>query len=382
MLNRLFAICAAAFLTVATYAVAQELREGHPGVYVVQRGDTLWEIAGRFLQRPWRWPEIWQANPQIDNPHLIYPGDRISLAYPNGRAQAIVEPGLRNESMIDAVPLSDVEPFLRKLHVVDSIEGLPYVVALEEDRLRSAAGQVAYVRGLEHAQPGQLYAVMRPSLRFHRTERRACCFIARRDDLDFRGKRRHIDQEAFWVEAMVGKRGQPEFLGAELMELTTGQVTRGEGGGIEVVTLALTDEGREVREGDRIVPVEPQPFDLQFFPHPPKTEAPYQKLQVIAIADSLTSAGPRQVIAISGGAADGIDNGTVFSLWRLGTQQPDRVAHSNALAQAGDKLRLPDEFSGHVMVFRSFDKVSYGLIMDGIKDSHVGYVLKHPDALR
>lgn len=382
MLNRLFAVCAAAFITIASYAVAQELRDGHPDVYVVQRGDTLWDIAGRFLKRPWLWPEIWQANPQIENPHLIYPGDRISLAYLNGRPQATVEPGRRDEPMIDAIPLSEIEPFLKQLRVVDSIEGLPYVIALEEDRLRSAAGQVAYVRGLPDAQPGQLYAVVRPTQRYTRAERKAGgSFWTHSHDLDFRGNDfPYRDWEAFWKDVNYGK--NREALGIELMDVTAGQVTRGEGDGIEVVTLALTDEGREVRAGDRIVAVEPQPYDLQFFPHPPKAAAPYGKLQVLAVADSYRGAGPRNVIALSGGAADGIDNGTVFSIWRVGAMQADHVAHRNALAADNDRARLPDEFAGHVMVFRTFDKVSYGLIMDGIKDVHVGYVLKHPDATR
>src|SRR5690554_8224367 len=72
-------VCAVALLTVATFAAAQGVRGDHPDTYVVQRGDTLWDIAGKFLQRPWLWPEIWQANPQIHNPHLIYPGDVVSL---------------------------------------------------------------------------------------------------------------------------------------------------------------------------------------------------------------------------------------------------------------------------------------------------------------
>ena len=117
---------AVALLTLAGFAVAVELRGNHPDTYVVKRGDTLWDIAGRFLQRPWLWPEIWQANPQIRNPHLIYPGDVISLAYLD-RVGLARGPG---GTPINAVPLSTVEPFLKDLRVVDSIEGLPYVVGL------------------------------------------------------------------------------------------------------------------------------------------------------------------------------------------------------------------------------------------------------------
>ena len=111
-----------AMLTVATYAAAVEMRGDHPDTYVVKRGDTLWDIAGRFLKRPWLWPEIWQANPQIANPHLIYPGDVISLAYLD---RVAVQPGPRQGTPINAIPLADVEPFLKDLRVVDEFEQMP-----------------------------------------------------------------------------------------------------------------------------------------------------------------------------------------------------------------------------------------------------------------
>src|SRR5688572_15836290 len=105
ILNPIRTVLTAALLTVATYAVAVEMRGDHPDTYVVKRGDTLWDIAGRFLKRPWLWPEIWQANPQIRNPHLIYPGDVISLAYLDRIAS---EPGPRTDGPINAIPLSQV----------------------------------------------------------------------------------------------------------------------------------------------------------------------------------------------------------------------------------------------------------------------------------
>ena len=167
---------AVALLTVASFAAAVELRGDHPDTYVVKRGDTLWDIAGRFLQRPWLWPEIWQANPQVKNPHLIYPGDVLSLAYLD---RVTAQPGPRQEAPINAIPLADVEPFLKNLTVVDSFKELPYVVGLEENRLRASAGQNAYVLGLQDAQPGQRYAVVRPTVRFGQPKPT--------DDLDARG---------------------------------------------------------------------------------------------------------------------------------------------------------------------------------------------------
>ena len=377
-----------AMLTVATYATAQTLRADHPDTYVVKKGDTLWDIAGRFLQRPWLWPEIWQANPQISNPHLIYPGDVISLAYLN-RAAITSEPGPRTGEPINAIPLSDIEKYLKDLRVVDSIKELPYVVALEEDRKRVAEGNVVYARGLQNAQVGERFMVVRPMHRYTRLNRTQCCDLMHKDDLDFRGRRNPIDSENFWTNVVTPDKGN-EFLGYELQTVNMGTVTRNEGNGIQVTTVLLDGlSSREVREGDRLIPVQAQPYDLQFFPHAPPEGIHYGRGRVLAVADADKFAGPRDVVAISLGSQDGIDNGTVFSLWREGTNKRDAIkgnAQKGGLETDGrvlsfeEKVRLPDEFSGHVMIFRTFDKMSYGLVMDSIKPTRAGYHVKHPDA--
>jgi len=380
MFNRLRTVCAVALLTVGTYAAAVETRGDHPDTYVVVKGDTLWDIAGKFLKRPWLWPEIWQANPQIQNPHLIYPGDVISLAYLD---RVAVQEGPRSEAPVTGVPLAEIEPFLKNLRVMDAFEQLPYVVALEEDRLRGSNGHAVYVKGLAGGQPGQRYAVIRPTVLFTRLDRAQCCDMFFKEDLDFRGHRIFADYENMWTSAVTPDQGQ-ESLGYEMVQITTGAVTQVENQDIEVSTLVIDDEGREVRAGDRLIPVEAQPYDLQFFPHPPKQQFDYGRAQVIAVSDTLSHGGPRDVIALSVGARDGIDNGTVFSIYRVGSNPPDRVQYgmnrSEDLFGDASRVRLPDEFAGHVMVFRTFDKVSYGLIMDGIKPTKIGYELKHPDA--
>ena len=374
--------CVVAMMTVATYATAQTMRGDHPDTYVVVRGDTLWDIAGRFLQRPWLWPEIWQANPQIQNPHLIYPGDVISLAYLN---RVTASPGPREATVqpIDAIPLSDVEAFLKDLRVVDSFEHLPYVVGLEEDRLRATQGQVAYIRGLPGATPGQRYAVVRPTVRYTHLERAGlCCDLFHKDDLDFRG-RRTADFQQYWTNVITPDKGQ-ELLGYELQRVNVGTVTRGEVGGIQASTLLLDETGREVRVGDRLIPIDAQPYDLQFFPHAPAQQLEYGRARVLAVADTLSHGGPRDVVVLSVGAREGVDNGTVFSMWREGTQAIDRVEkgpdRDADTVFFENKVRLPDEFAGHAMVFRTYDKVSYALVMDSIKPTKIGYHLKHPDA--
>ena len=378
--RRVRTLFAVALLTVATFAAAVDMRSDHPDTYVVKRGDTLWDIAGRFLQRPWLWPEIWQANPQVKNPHLNYPGDVLSLAYMD--RVAVQSTGNAGEP-INAVPLGDIEPFLKDLRMVDSIDNLPYVVGLEEDRLRSISGQVAYVRGLEGVAIGQRYLVVRAEKRYRLIERAGlCCDKTQTVDLDYRSQAM-TDPGTFWSNAVFPSKNT-EMLGYELRTQTVGTVTRGEVGGLQASTLLLDEQGHEVRIGDRLVPVEAQPYDLQFFPHPPKQQADYGRLQVMAVADQLTSGGARDVIAISGGAREGIDNGTVFSVWRHGQSTVDRVKRSKDfdedLVLFESKVRLPDEFAGHAMVFRTFDKVSYALVMSGVKPTRVGYELKHPDA--
>ncbi|HET6434566.1 MAG TPA: LysM domain-containing protein [Xanthomonadaceae bacterium] len=373
-------VFAVALLTVTAYAAAVEVRGDHPDTYVVKRGDTLWDIAGRFLQKPWLWPEIWQANPQVKNPHLIYPGDVLSLAYLD---RVAVKPGPRTEAPINAIPLAEVEPFLKDLRVVDQFDQLPYVVGLEEDRLRGAEGQLAYIKGLAGAQPGQRFLVVRPTVRYTRLDRTgACCDLFHGDDLDARG-RRMIDFQQYWTNVLTPDAGT-ELLGFELMRQGAGTLTRGEVGGVEASTLLLDTEGREVRVGDRVIPVDARSYDLQFIPHAPAQQLEYGRARVLAVADMLTSGGRRDVIALSVGSREGVDNGTVFSLWRQGSNVVDRVEYGpdrdpDTVGYEA-KTRLPDEFAGHVMVFRTFDKVSYGLVMDAIKPVRVGYELKHPDA--
>ena len=366
----------AALLTVASYAAAAQMRGDHPDAYVVKRGDTLWDISARFLKKPWLWPEIWQANPQVKNPHLIYPGDVLSLAYLD---RVAVKPGARTESPVNAVPPAEIEPFLRDTRIVQSVDSLPYVVGLEDNRLRATRGQVAYIRGLEGVAAGQRYIVVRAEKRY-----RAPADSSRDQAIDLDARGNHMRLAEFNDGLWGSFSGSGEALGYELMTQTTGTVTRGEVGGSEVSTLLLDAEGRDVRVGDRLIPVQAQTYDLQFFPHPPKQQAENGRLTVMSVADHDKFGGTRDVIAISGGAREGIDNGTVFSLWRRGTKVSDKVAsgldRDEDFRPSGKGVRLPDEFAGHAMVFRTFDNVSYALVMSSVKPVRVGYELKHPDA--
>jgi hypothetical protein len=373
-------VLAATLLVVGTWSAAADLRGDHPDTYVVQKGDTLWDIAGRFLQKPWLWPEIWQANPQIANPHLIYPGDVVSLAYLE-RVQAMVQPGPRIEAPIDAIPLSAVEPFLRDLRVVDEFRRLPYIVALEEDRLRGSTGQLAYAAELALA-PGQRVDILRPMQRYTRRERSdGCCDTFGKVDLDYRGATSPgVGQP--WTGTMILDSGRGT-LGYELVRVASAVVTRGEVGGNQASTLLLGPDSVGVRTGDRVVPAGAGGYDLQFFPHPPARGFEEGRAKVLAVSDRLTTGGPHDIVALSVGARDGVDNGTVFSAWRPGSRIVDRVYTpdmTEGWVFPDGRTKLPDEFAGHLMVFRTFDKVSYAMVMDSVKPTRGGYELKQPDA--
>ncbi|AWH38662.1 peptidoglycan-binding protein LysM [Stenotrophomonas sp. ZAC14D1_NAIMI4_6] len=374
MLLRFRTVVAAAMLTVAAYATAVEVNGGHPDTYVVRKGDTLWDIAGRFLQKPWLWPEIWQANPQIANPHLIYPGDVLSLAYLD---RVTAQPGPRTEAPVTGVPLSEVEPFLKQLRVVDSIDQLPYVAGLEDNRLRATSGQTVYVR-LADAQVGQRWAVVRPTVRYGQPKPT--------EDLTANGDVTPGSGNLWQAyNAPNHRRG---VLGYELAQVGLGTLTKVAGGKTEASTLVLdaNTNGREVRAGDRLVPVEAQPYDLQFFPHVPAASLEGLDVRVLAVTDMFNAGGPRDVIAISAGRSQGVDNGTVFSLWRQGSHVAHRMKYPNSSrmddspSTGAGRVSLPDEYAAHAMVFRTFDNVSYALVMQGVKPVKVGYSAQHPDA--
>lgn len=373
MFKRLCAVAVAALLTVASYAAAIEMREGHPTTYTVQRGDTLWDIAGRFLTKPWLWPEIWQANPQIQNPHRIFPGDVISLAYLDGRAIVqTTQAGPRSEPAITTVPLADIEPFLRQSSVVSDFDDLPHVVGVEEDHLRGAEGQNVYIRGLEGATVGDTITLVRPTHHFRLpAERRITNTLA--SALDHRGDETYRDVRSAWGRDLA--RG--ESLGYELTRQALARITQVQD---DVVVALLVDGPADVRAGDRAVALEAQPYDDSFLPQAP-TSIP-DHAAVIGIADAGLAGGPNSVVALAVGSADGVKNGTVFSTWRPGKSVPDDVKNANRIAASRDKVQLPDEFTGRVMVFRTFDRVSYALVMEGIRPVMIGDTLKGPDAMQ
>jgi LysM repeat protein len=371
MLKRLLAVSTATFIALAGIAFAAELRQDHPSTYTVRKGDTLWDISAKFLRKPWLWPEIWQANPQVKNPHRIYPGDVLSLVYAGGRPQLSNGPQMREGDPVGAIPLSQIEAFLKELTVVNDVQSLPYVIGMEEDRLLTSAGQVIYVKGLQGAQPGQSVQIARPIQDYVRG-----ATYSYNNDLNFRGERISQNRPDYWASgASRNNCKKCGNIGYELMKQGIGEITKLQG---DVAVVVLRSEGREVRVGDRVLPANLAPYDNSYFPTAATTIPDYA--QVLSIADGLGFAGTRNVIALSVGSADGVKNGTTFSVWRNGSTVPDKVKYKDPFRAKKFKTTLPDEFEGHAMVFRTFDNVSYALLMDGIRPVRPGDLLKSPDA--
>jgi len=314
------------------------LAEGHPNEYVVQVGDTLWDIAGEFLKDPWYWPEIWYVNPDIENPHLIYPGDVLGLVYIDGQPritnvrgsayrlspQARVTP--LTES-INSIPYESVAAFLSSGVILEKgqADSLPYLVETRGEHLIAAAGNEIYVRGLKEDTPGARFNVVHVG-------------DPLRDPDDNR---------------LIGYQG---LLVAE------GRLRRGG----DPATVALTDTVREAVRGDRLLP-EAVDVPLNFFPRAPSSIIDGR---IISVVGGVTQIGQYQVVVINRGSNDGLSIGDVLSVFQTGGVIQDRVK--------GGKVTLPDEQAGTIMVFKTYDRISYGLVMEATQAIHVLDSVRNP----
>lgn len=343
-------------------APAVELKPDYPEKYVVVKGDTLWDIAARFLKNPWQWPQLWQANPQIQNPHLIYPGDVLTIYFIDGkpvlgvqRNGKIVEearvpervrvpeevtvpkevldkhyptirlsPRVREtgiEEAVPTIPFSAIDPFLTRPRVVTKgeLERAPYVVAPADNHLASGGGYRIYARGLEkNTQDGDFLLV-----RAGQTYR----------DPD---SGRVLGYEAVYLgEARLQRSGDPS-------------------------TLLVKRSTREILRGDRLLPVMDNLYQRNFMPRPPENPV---DAQIIAVFDGVVQIGQYQVVVLNIGRQEDIEIGHVLAVIQRGAEVKDIVE--------GGSVKLPDERAGEVMVFRVFEQVSYALVMRATKAMHI-----------
>ena len=322
---------------------AVQLKEGHPDRYTVVKGDTLWDISGKFLSQPWKWPELWHANPQIENPHLIYPGDTLSLVYIDGQPRLMLNrgasrgtiklsPQVRSTPMAEAIPtipLEAINSFLLRNRIVDSAEDFntrPYVVAGNRESVLSGAGDRVYARGaFEDAE--QVYGI-------------------------FRQGKVYIDPET------------REFLGVNADDIGSAEMVAEEG---DIATLTLTRSTQEVRLGDRLFPTEERAVNSVFMPSEPQTDIDGV---ILDVPRGVNRIGQFDVVTISKGKIDGLVEGNVLAVYKTGETVRDRIT--------GESVKIPDERAGLLMVFRTYENLSYGLVLYASRDLALMDKVKNP----
>jgi nucleoid-associated protein YgaU len=344
-----------------------ELKPDHPERYTVQKGDTLWDIAARFLKSPWYWPKIWKINEQIANPHLIYPGDVIVLRWVDGKPELTLlrreklppaaareeaeaespaaaaaapadgrlvklQPRVHVEPLAAAIPTippNVIGPFLSQPLVVDEdeLERAGYITVGLDNRIALGNHSEFYARGLRaNGEETEYYQIFRPGKAFR--------------DPD--------SGELLGYEAI--------YLG-EARLLETGDPSK----------LVVTRLKQEILPADRLL-VSPRIVSLPYYY--PKAPARAVRGRILSAHNAVTEIGPYAIVAISVGERDGIEEGHVLRIWRHAGEHLDPVKR--------EFYRLPDEESGLLMVFRTFRKMSYAVVMHATRPVHVLDVVATP----
>lgn len=317
------------------------LNPSAPKSYTVKRGDTLWGIATMFLRDPWLWPEVWYINPQVENPHLIYPGDVLALAYgADGRPQirlerggaARLDPRLHSSPLdgaIPAVPYSAIAAFLSRPSVLtkDQVKQAPHVLAFRDGHTVAGAGHDIYVRDL-NAEQNARFSVMHVGDPIR--------------DPDGHGIVGY--QGIYTATAVVTAPGNP-------------------------AKAQLTDSTRETLVGDRLFAADSN-VPIDFKQRPPSTDI---HGRIVSVVDGVELIGQYQVVVINRGARDGLEVGHILAVDQAGEVVRDR--HSGWM---GTRVRLPNERAGTLLVFKTFDRVSYGLIVGASTTMRVADIVRTP----
>jgi hypothetical protein len=374
----------AAILTGVVLAQDVSVRSDHPDRYVVVKGDTLWDISGRFLDKPWQWPAIWNANPQIENPHLIYPGDVLSLVYVDGVPQLRLSregteklsPAIRvvdRGDPINAIPLSRIEPFLRDVRVLSpsEFENLPYIVSNEVDRITATYSDQTYARGL-NANVGDEFVVARLYSIYDMTKEDGVRRVLPRDNWRQVPNTRNRNT-TLWNETPPWNKKAKNPVGYEMVEVSRVRVRQS--GDISV--LDILKDRSEVQEGDFILPLDTMGYDAVFQPHAMNSVP--EGLRILSTKDALYGVGHYQIVALNGGKSQGLESGHVFSVFRPGREVEDRVGYRWGSFDENADVTLPDQYHATVMVFRTFDNVSYAMVLGGDNLVRTWDILKHPD---
>ena len=386
------------FLVAATWlspAAGDEvsINPSNPGNYTVIKGDTLWDISGRFLTYPWQWPDIWQANPQIENPHLIYPGDEVYLTYKDGRPilnlsrggmyggrTVKLSPSVREYLHDDAIaplPLDAIRPFLSRPQVMPlgDIERTGYVVSSQDRHLINGSGNRIYVRNIGELATNK-YSVFRVGGEYR---------DGQTDEL--------LGHEALHIgDVVIEKQGDP-------------------------ATARIVRSTKEILAGDRLMPQQSDEYP-DFIPRAPDAGVDGT---IISVIDGVSQIGQYQVVVLDRGTGQGVAPGHVLAIYQAGAVIEDELASSIEAMERYDEVQrapaettglkhvgatilanaaaaknsideflgepkggraslvtLPEERAGELMVFRSFENVSYGLVMNTQRPIHIADKVKNP----
>ena len=360
MNKRIITLLVLSCLSLNSYADEIALQKTHPDRYVVVKGDTLWGISGKFLKDPWQWPKVWKMNrAEIKNPHRIYPGDVVVLDTSSGTPQlrllhetVTLQPGAVEEPLekeaIQTIAPNVIGPFLSQPLLIENgqLDNAPRIVAGPDNRVILSAGSHVYVNSIKEGE-GLHWNVYRPG-----------------EQLTDPDTKEALGTEAIYLgDVNIARYGAP----------ATGDIVRAK---------------EEIFTKDRLV-VSQDAFKSSFVPHAPETQI---NGRIMRIYGGVAEAGPNTVVSINRGKKDGLEEGHVLAINRYGRiiKDPEykagnedkklkelnfdvktgadgkkivNFAKEPAATLAPGEVKLPDERVGLLMIFRTFDRVSYGLIM-------------------
>jgi hypothetical protein len=306
-----------------------------PLSYTVQRGDTLWGISSMFLRDPWLWPEIWHVNPTVQNPHLIYPGDVLTLAYgADGSPQVTlargdalrVQPLVRSSPLeggaIPSIPYASIAAFLGKpgLLTREELDGAPRIAALRDRHLIGGAGSDVFVKNMQDHGPGR-YNIVRIG-----------------DEL-----KNPDDGRVLGYMGVFAGVSRVDAIGEDLTRAT------------------VISSARETAAGDVLLPEDTNMMASDIIPRAPATQIDGR---IIAVVDGVSLIGQYQVVALNRGASHGLGVGHVLAIDRDGGEVRDGSCRRSGLSLCKGTVRLPNERAGSVLVFKTYEQMSYGLVLE------------------
>lgn len=337
-----------------------------PDTYTVKTGDTLWGISQTFLNQPWYWPELWYLNPQVKNPHLIYPGDVLSLVTVDGQPRLMVtqrgaagaaasdvvtrgggqrlSPEVRSEPLAQAIttiPYNVVSAFMGRPSVIskEEVKSAPYLMGIRDKHIVAGAGDEVYARGLANVGEGMRYNIM------------------------------HVDEPLYDPDDhdLLGYRGI--YVGAAPVT-APGNPAK----------LRINDSVREILPGDKLF-AETYKINMDFVPHAPSGAV---DATVFAV-DGVFIVGRYDVVTINRGSKTGLDPGTVLAIYQAGEKVKDVYSDGRSAdpmhtpsGTLKKNVKLPDERIGTVMIFKTYERMSYALIMDATHPVSIGDRIRNP----